>query len=294
MAPPVSRVVVGFDGSSSGQAALETAIAEAAARRVPLSVLSVVDPPSRQSAALPSLHRTTREAARQAARRAAVALGEVSVHWQIDVGQPAAALIGHCHSDDLLVVGCRGHRPVARVLLGSTSGTVAAHAPCPVLVVRGLRTRRHGPVVVGSDGSSASAVAVAFAADMAEREGTGLSAVLALPPVTDAMGFVSGWDEGQITAARVELSRSLAGVAADHPGIIVSEDLIQAHPVDALLRHARDARAVVVGSRGAGGVPALVLGSVSRGLLLHSPAPVAVVRPMTPESGESWRHAVHA
>lgn len=37
---------------------------------------------------------------------------------------------------DLLVLGSRGYGPVRRVLLGSASGHVARHAPCPVLVTR--------------------------------------------------------------------------------------------------------------------------------------------------------------
>jgi nucleotide-binding universal stress UspA family protein len=37
---------------------------------------------------------------------------------------------------DLLVLGSRGYGPVMRVLLGSTSGHVFRHAPCPLLVTR--------------------------------------------------------------------------------------------------------------------------------------------------------------
>jgi nucleotide-binding universal stress UspA family protein len=37
---------------------------------------------------------------------------------------------------DLLVMGSRGYGPVKRVLLGSVSGHVFRHAPCPLLVTR--------------------------------------------------------------------------------------------------------------------------------------------------------------
>lgn len=37
---------------------------------------------------------------------------------------------------DLLVLGSRGYGPVMRVLLGSVSGHVFRHAPCPLLVTR--------------------------------------------------------------------------------------------------------------------------------------------------------------
>jgi len=37
---------------------------------------------------------------------------------------------------DLLVLGSRGYGPLMRVLLGSVSGHVFRHAPCPVMVAR--------------------------------------------------------------------------------------------------------------------------------------------------------------
>jgi nucleotide-binding universal stress UspA family protein len=37
---------------------------------------------------------------------------------------------------NLIVMGCRGHRGIRRVIEGSISNGVIRHAPCPVLVVR--------------------------------------------------------------------------------------------------------------------------------------------------------------
>ncbi len=37
---------------------------------------------------------------------------------------------------DLIVMGCRGHQGIRRVIEGSTSDAVIRRAPCPVLVVR--------------------------------------------------------------------------------------------------------------------------------------------------------------
>jgi len=37
---------------------------------------------------------------------------------------------------DLIVLGCRGRSDVARLLVGSVSAGVAAHAPCSVLIVK--------------------------------------------------------------------------------------------------------------------------------------------------------------
>jgi len=51
-------------------------------------------------------------------------------------------------------------------------------------------------------------------------------------------------------------------------------------PAKALIDAAAEADLVVVGSRGHGGFAALMLGSVSRTVLQHSPRPVAVIRPV--------------
>jgi nucleotide-binding universal stress UspA family protein len=275
----VSRVLVGYDGSPSGESALTAAIFEAAARHAALRVVHAVEVPARLPVYEDAYRRVAREAVVLAARRAAAVLGGPRVTWHVDVASPSVLLLSQARPEDLLVVGSHGHRPVARMLLGSTGAAVAAHAPCPVLVVRGPRVRQAGPVVVGVDGSAVSSAAVAFAADVAVREGTTLRAVLAVPPGTDALGFVVGPDDPEVTEARAALAEAVAGLAVEHPDLDVERVLVQTHPVEALLRASRAARLLVVGSRGLGGLRGMVLGSVSREALLHASCPVAVVRP---------------
>ena len=52
--------------------------------------------------------------------------------------------------------------------------------------------------------------------------------------------------------------------AGPRPALEVSAVVVQGHPVDGLLRAARGADLLVVGSRGSGGFRGLLLGSVSR------------------------------
>jgi nucleotide-binding universal stress UspA family protein len=61
---------------------------------------------------------------------------------------------------------------------------------------------------------------------------------------------------------------------------------VRGRPRDAIVDSAREhrARAVVVGSRGQGGVESVLYGSVSMGVLHESPVPVLVVR-APPEAG---------
>jgi nucleotide-binding universal stress UspA family protein len=61
---------------------------------------------------------------------------DVKVKTQVVNGNAAKVLIDSSPDADLLVVGSRGHGGFAGMLLGSVSQHVAAHANCPVVVVR--------------------------------------------------------------------------------------------------------------------------------------------------------------
>jgi nucleotide-binding universal stress UspA family protein len=54
---------------------------------------------------------------------------------------------------DLIIMGCRGHRGLRRAIEGSISDGVIRHAPCPVLVVRGV-SRLRSSMLLGSDGAA--------------------------------------------------------------------------------------------------------------------------------------------
>lgn len=275
------RVVVAYDGSEPATHALEEAVRHAAATDVPLMVVTAVEPLAFAPDLVEEVAETARLRADEAERTARQTLPEQRVLRHVGSGSAADVLLQLARPDDLLVVGSRGHGPGGRLLLGSTSTSVAAHAPCPVLVVPGPGTG-DGPVVVGLDGSPAAARVLAAARGEAARLGVGLTVVGAVPPLPSTVADtprVADAERARAYEARARLAALVDAADVDRlPSVDVRVESDTAAEV--LVRHARGARMLVVGTRGHGTLRSLLLGSVSRAVLHHAPCPVLVVRPV--------------
>lgn len=194
----------------------------------------------------------------------------VAVVSRLRVGSPAAVLIEDSAGAGLVVVGAGSRGQGAGVLTGSVSSHVAAHAHGPVLVIRvpdwppgpGWATR---PVVVGVDGSPGSEAAVEFAVQEARLRGSELVALYAVAEQAVPVGGRPDPLAGD-------------GVAALAPaGVNLHRRRVEADPRSALVAASAHAAAIVVGSRGKGGVGGLLLGSVSQALIHQAHCPVFVV-----------------
>lgn len=142
-APAVGSVVVGVDGSPTGEAAIAAAFDEASWRGAELvAVHSWVEFPAHRS-----------ETRRSATDRVAVEEGERELlaqrlaGWQekfpgvvvrrvLGEGRPVECVLDNAADAQLIVVGSRGHGGLAGMMLGSTSQALIYHATCPLLVVR--------------------------------------------------------------------------------------------------------------------------------------------------------------
>jgi nucleotide-binding universal stress UspA family protein len=132
-------------------------------------------------------------------------------------------------------------------------------------------------IVVGLDGSANSARAAALTGDLAELSGAQVLAVHAagllesLPPRGETRSEHRHWLEQVLeTTWSGPLRRA---------GVVVRCELHDGHPVDVLIaainRFAADL--VVVGSRGTGEAPYLLLGSTSAQLAQDTPCPILIV-----------------
>lgn len=310
MAPDRSPVVVGVDGSTGSRMAVEVAAWEAVRRHRPLRLIhGYLQPLPFSAVGLVSWDDDVDAPRREAERLLTETMAELrTLHPELTVtaslvfGTPSAVLVAESLGAVALVVGCRGLGGFAGLLAGSVSTQVAAHAHCPVIVVRpGAPATAGRPVVVGVDGSEPSARAVEFALDEAAARDVPLVAVYAwsAPPAAN-LSATTRWqaDPGEAAdAATRMLCEALAGCQERYPDVTIGRRAVySANPVQPLIDASREACLVVVGSRGRGGLAGMMLGSVSRALVHHAGCPVAIVhhqeRPRQPLGPRDLRRAV--
>lgn len=286
---PAGTVVAGVDGSAGGARALRWALAAAARRGVRLdAVLAWSDPyaafgPPTEITALSTPHQHQLlgrvEAAVAAVEKSYVG-PPVEVWPHVLPGSPGTVLCELSRYSDLLVVGSRGLGGLRRSLLGSVSLQCAQTGSGTLVVVRGKlphgteefgRARR---ILVGIDGSDASFAALRWAAAEAARAGVQLDVLHAWGSANNRFGLTD--DEDQLRSmAQDALARAEAQL--QELGCAYSLRLAYGPAARLLVDGSVSSDLLVVSTRGRGGIPALVLGSVSQQCLTHADCPVALV-----------------
>ncbi|WP_326822544.1 universal stress protein [Streptosporangium sp. NBC_01756] len=281
------HVLVGTDGSKPAATAVKWAAEDAVRRHRALRVVHVCeawayDVPYLQVPEAPEgVSRSCEEILDAAAGFARARAPGLEVTTTLISGRIIETLLQESERAVQVVVGSRGLGGFTGMLVGSVGMGLAGHTACPLVVVRGAQDTVHAEVATGFDGSESSHAALEYAFAEAVRRGARLRIVhawqvpyavgRAAPP-----GDVFGSDESAVR-------KTLKAWLERRPQVETVETTVQDHPVSALRDASAQADLVVVGSRGLGGFGAAILGSVSRGVLLHAHCPVAVV-PHPPEA----------
>jgi nucleotide-binding universal stress UspA family protein len=192
------------------------------------------------------------------------------------------ALVELSRDARLIVLGSDEVQLGTAILIGSTTTTVATHSTCPVVAFRGETTKpTRQPIVVGVDHDHDSRVSVAAAFELADRLGVGIVAVHTWSTLRRAgdvtLPFMINWKQLE-SAERQHLSQELTPLIDLYTDVEVTQITDLDKPSRALLRHARDAQLIVVGSRGRGLLASALLGSTGLNLLHHSAIPVMICR----------------
>lgn len=133
-------IIVGVDGSAASVEALAYAATIAAALDAPIEAITTWTYPVMLDPFDPSTDWSRKEEAQRLlvdAVRAAFQ-GDLPDRFRQSIlpGPAAEVLLAQSDRAAMLVVGSRGRGGFSRLLLGSVSAACAAHARCPVLIVR--------------------------------------------------------------------------------------------------------------------------------------------------------------
>ncbi|MET7481675.1 universal stress protein [Streptomyces sp. NPDC005538] len=282
-------IVVGVDGSEPSMRAVDWAADEAALRGAPLrlvyaslweryegvSLTRDLDEPSEQIMA--------EDIVRVAAERAHLRQAGVKVSTDVLPEEPEYALVRESREAAAMVLGTRGRSGFVEMLLGSVSLTVAAHAACPVIVLRGSHDNqagagRHGRVVLGIGEHGTDSAALRFAVQEAKLRHATLDTVRAwrCPAYeTTDHPLMAGEPARLHEQHAVEvLADSLKDAPAD---VELRRRTVEGPVRQVLLAASHEADLLVVGARRNPDHLGLQLGRVAHGLLHHAACPVAVV-----------------
>jgi nucleotide-binding universal stress UspA family protein len=277
-------VVVGINESAGSEAALAWALERASRQKLPVLCLHAAD--DRWISPEFQYHELIRQAGTELLEKAKATAKsrapDVEVDVQLRHGSPGAALREASAEASLVVVGGHDKHWMDAGPLTDRALQIVSASDSPVAVVPSQPAGGTHGVVVGVDGSEESLQAVAFAAAEADRGHDELTVVL-------AFRSPARWIENQLPASglaetiveenRVVLAESVAGLGDKYPDLVIHQRLeTDTEPAKALVDLARNARLLVIGSRGRGGFSRLVLGSTAHAVLLNVPCPTVVTR----------------
>jgi nucleotide-binding universal stress UspA family protein len=288
----MARIVVGTDGTESGDEAVRFAASEAAAAGAVLEIVTVWPEPDTVTLgkigapqyvnAEPGAG-TAAHLLQGAAAIATAVAPDITVDPVPMSGETAPVLCDASADADLLVIGSRGRGDLKSLVRGSVSHDCLQHARCPVAVVHHPSTAG-GHVVVGADGSDEGAAAIAYAARAASRRGTFLHVVhawhvatpVALGPMAVASpSIVDSTAVNEAADEVVDRARALAGET--EPGLEVTGSADEGIAAEVLEAASKGASMVVVGSHRRGDLSSLVMGSTSHSLIRTAGCPVVCV-----------------
>lgn len=195
-------------------------------------------------------------------------------------------LVGAAAGSELLVVGTRGWGARDDLSLGSVGAYCARHSKVPVaLIPPGVRpVHEHLDVVVGFDGSPHAEAALRWTLTHVRRSAR-VVAVTAYPSESVIGEPLSLSPADAETRARRYLEESVSAILTEfdgHPA--VESRVVPGDPRVVLREVSGGADLLVIGSRGAGVLDRLLLGSVSNALVHHPTIPTIVVPPVVGSS----------
>ncbi|QFY07993.1 universal stress protein [Nonomuraea phyllanthi] len=284
-------VVVGYDESPGSEQALRWAAEEARLRGLPLVVCHAWHWPYTRrpvdKEVLARLEATATAVVEGGTHRARELAPTVNVRSLLAKGVASAVLLQAVRNAELGVLGSRGQGGFEELRVGSAAVQVPAHSVEPVIVVGpdGVSAGESRPrIVVGVDGSPAGQRALEFAFEEARLRAAPVTVVCCWEDAGDLSGqdglpFV---DRRALRAnAEASFRNAVSQLTCRYPAVPVMSEFIAGRPERTVIDAAQEATLLVLGSRGVGSTPSVLLGRVTQTALAEAVCPVAVTPPRT-------------
>lgn len=265
-------MLVALRDPATDRSALDWAADRAVSLNAPLTLLHAIADPALMPPGTSYEDEVTagRALAGHEAERLVHRCPRLRIGTYLHCGDVVEALLGLSAAAPMIVVGADRKDPVSGEFSGSVAVQVALNSSTPVVVVpprqasSPIAGEDKGGVVVGVDGSDVAQGALMSAAGEADLLVAPLTVVTAL-----------GSSPGRMM---VGASSMLMDVRGRYPRMSVNwivDDL--RGPAQALARYGVGSDLLVIGRHGSGARSGMVLGSVTRSLLLEPPCPTLVV-----------------
>ena len=279
-------ILVATDGTPAAEAAFRTATLIAAKLSASVRVMVVVEPlpvvaPESSTVMEPLVASPEMlNAVRDRVISQFGGLAPEGLDWRVEVeyGRPSDEIAKKARAciAQLVVIGLVHHRVVDRILDGDTAVEVVRQSLVPVMLASADSNALPKRAVFAVDFSPQSIEAARAGLRLLADEPTVyLAHVRPMLTVFDDMGM---WEEEYETVAATELRKFTEALNAP-AGIQVEHVILSGRPAAALLELAEKENAdlIVCGTRGAGLVQRLLLGSVATRLMRHSTRSLLIV-----------------
>lgn len=275
------KILVAIDGSDSSMHALQESLSLASAEGSRITVVSV----SRQfvgniSAALKNPFRVAHSKAKEMAKLSRVSVTTI-ITTISEEGEPYGKILGVAEAEecDLIVVGTKGMSGLERVLVGSVAAAVIGHSHRDVLVIPARAQIGWKRILVATDGSKFSRVAVERAINYAKKYGSELTAVTVVDAPAELSGVSPGAVEDMIRKAKryVEEVKS----QADSAGLKTETFVLEGGEASRKLTDfaaGHNISIIVMGSHGRKGLSKLLVGSVAEKIIGYAHCPVLIAK----------------
>lgn len=305
-----TKLLIGYDGSHSADAAIEDLSLAGLPNRLEARVLMFTDlwphlsewlkGPEDVRHNIEHLITESDAIAGRAADRLRDRFPGWTVRSEMVTDSPHHGLIDAAdrwHAD-LIVIGSHDHGVLRRALLGNFAHSIATHAHCSVRICRTHpRPQPDQPprLLVAIDGSDAASLVVREVAARSWPKGTeacvvsvvDLRLTTALPVAegawAESYGTAGGPPPIDTTAGRDHVRHAVSAAADDlaHAGLFTNQSIREGDPKHVLLDEAKNFNAdcIFIGASGHAGLDRFLMGSVSSAVSARANCSVEVVRP---------------